>query len=85
MQNKVYLESSFHTVDMDNVDLLPDVLLKPDNFELAKEFVNKWNGLKVRVVFHMVEMFRLRSTLLFIWRGKHNYVSYFVKCFYELK
>ena len=80
MQNKVYLESSFHTVDMDNVDLLPDVLLKPDNFELAKEFVNKWNGLKVRVVFHRVEMFRLRSTLLFIWRGKHNYVSCLIEC-----
>ena len=61
LQNKVYLESSFHTVDMDNVDLLPDVLLKPDNFELAKEFVNKWNGLKVRIVSYTVEMFRLSS------------------------
>ena len=46
-QNKVYLESSFHAVDIDNPDLLPDVLLKPENFELAKEFVSKWNELKV--------------------------------------
>ena len=46
-QNKVYLESSFHAVDIDNPDLLPDVLLKPENFELAKEFVAKWNELKV--------------------------------------
>lgn len=47
-QNKEFLESSFHAVDIDNPDSLPDLLLKPENFELAKEFVNKWNELKVR-------------------------------------
>ncbi|KAF6040671.1 ZRANB3 [Bugula neritina] len=47
-QDKNYLQSSFHTVDLDNPDLLPDILLHPANHKLAKDFVCKWNSLKKR-------------------------------------